>query len=163
MTVDPRSEAKQELRRRLRERRSRVSPEERDRASGVIARRLFEWIDLDGMRAVHVYRSVPAWGEIDSDEIVTRIRATWPAVEIVAPDLRADQPIPTQGFDLIVVPVLGFDDRNLRLGLGAGFYDRFLATQPDALKVGLAYAWAKLDAVPDEPHDVALDMVVTEG
>ncbi len=162
MTASPRSEAKQALRRRLGEKRRQVGSEERDRASHEIARRLFERIDFDGVRALHVYRSVPAWGEIDTDEIVTRIRDSWPAVEIESPDLSADQPIPERRFDLILVPVLGYDRRNFRLGLGAGFYDRFLATQPDALKVGLAYTWAELDAVPDEPHDVALDMVITD-
>lgn len=162
MTDDAR-DGKQELRRRLRERRRQVSAEERDRVGREIARRVFERIDFDGVRAAHVYRSVPVWGEIDTVEIVSTIRERWPAVEIVSPGLSADQPIPSQRFDVIVVPVLGFDPRNFRLGLGAGFYDRFLATQPDALKVGLAYAWAELDAVPDEPHDVALDMVITDA
>ena len=163
MTTDPRREAKQELRRRLRERRRQVSPEERRRASREIARRLFERIDWQAVIAVHVYKSVPAWGEIDTREIVAGIRDRWPAVEIEMPDLRADQPIPTRRFDLIIVPVLGFDRQSFRLGLGAGFYDRFLATQPDALKVGLAYAWAMVDAVPREAHDIPLDIVITDA
>ena len=162
MTESSRWEAKQQLRRSLRERRRQVSSKERASASREIARRLFELVDFGGVRALHVYRSVPGWGEVDTEEIVAAIGSRWPAVEIVSPDLSAEQPIPTRPFDLIVVPVLGFDRRNFRLGLGAGFYDRFLATQPDALKVGLAYDWARLDALPDEPHDIPLDLVITE-
>ena len=48
------------------------------------------------------------------------------------------------------------------IGFGGGFYDRFLATVSCA-KVGLCYDALVLDAIPDEAHDVAMDIVVAES
>lgn len=66
------------------------------------------------------------------------------------------------GFDLILVPGLAFDRRGGRVGYGAGFYDRFLATTA-ATKVALAYSLQLFDAVPVEPHDHAVDRILTES
>ncbi len=63
---------------------------------------------------------------------------------------------------IILVPLLAFDRHRNRLGRGGGFYDRTLAASPDATAIGFAYADAEIDQVPTEPHDRALDMVVTE-
>lgn len=113
---------------------------------------------------MHIYRSVDAWSEIETGPIVLKVSETWPAIEIVFPGTARDEPLPERPFDLIVVPVLGFDRNNDRLGLGAGFYDRFLATQPQALKIGLAYEWALLpDGLPREPHDIRLDEILTDA
>ena len=65
--------------------------------------------------------------------------------------------------DVILMPLLGFDNRGTRLGYGGGYYDRTL----DKLRkkprlVGLAFAAQELEIVPREAHDVPLDMVVTE-
>ena len=69
---------------------------------------------------------------------------------------------PENRYDVVIVPVLGFDRAGYRLGLGQGWYDRFLATQPSARKVGLAYGWARLDLLPHEPRDIPLDCIITE-
>ncbi len=58
--------------------------------------------------------------------------------------------------------MLGFDDDNATASPRRG-YDRLLAGRPEARKIGLAYAWARVaGGVPREPHDVALDAIVTE-
>ena len=62
---------------------------------------------------------------------------------------------------LLLVPLLAFDAQGHRLGYGGGFYDRTLAL----LKVpaiGIAYAGQEVASLPRGPHDMALDMVVTE-
>ena len=64
--------------------------------------------------------------------------------------------------DLVVVPGLAFDARGHRLGLGGGYYDRFLA-RVQAPKVGLSYDCLLLREVPVERGDVAVDIVVTES
>jgi len=65
---------------------------------------------------------------------------------------------------LLLVPLLAFDRTGGRLGQGGGHYDRVLAQlKPNgALAVGLAFAAQEMPAVPREPHDQALDWVVTE-
>jgi len=62
---------------------------------------------------------------------------------------------------LILVPLLGFDRALHRLGYGVGHYDRVLAARGTARAVGLAYSAQEVEALPIEPHDIALDAVVT--
>jgi 5-formyltetrahydrofolate cyclo-ligase len=62
--------------------------------------------------------------------------------------------------DLFVIPGLAFDRDNNRLGYGAGYYDAFLVSQPDAYKLGICYPFQVVDSVPLEAHDVQLDKVI---
>ena len=64
--------------------------------------------------------------------------------------------------DLIVTPLLAFDDFGGRLGQGGGYYDRTFAALPEAVRVGLAYDGQRVEALPILPHDVALHGVLTE-
>jgi 5-formyltetrahydrofolate cyclo-ligase len=65
-------------------------------------------------------------------------------------------------FSVIVVPTLGFDDSLNRLGYGGGYYDRFLAKQRDALKIGLCYEEGHVKKIPIEKHDIPLDCIISE-
>jgi 5-formyltetrahydrofolate cyclo-ligase len=76
---------------------------------------------------------------------------------------------PVVGLDIVVLPLVGFDARGNRLGMGAGYYDRALRRRLDASRgwrrprlVGVAYACQELPAIPASPWDVPLDLVVTE-
>ena len=72
----------------------------------------------------------------------------------------APGPSPDQ-LDLIVVPGLAFSAEGNRLGRGAGFYDRFLATAPQTtLKIGVCFEFQQVSSIPHEPHDVTMDVVV---
>ncbi|HBT95313.1 MAG TPA: 5-formyltetrahydrofolate cyclo-ligase [Coriobacteriia bacterium] len=65
--------------------------------------------------------------------------------------------------DMIVVPLVAFDDEGNRLGYGGGNYDRFLPRLPQhAVIVGVAFESQRLGDLPREPHDVALD-IITES
>lgn len=63
--------------------------------------------------------------------------------------------------EMVVVPAVAYDARGNRLGRGKGFYDRFLASTP-AVKVGVGYDFQLLDEIPAEPHDVPMDIVITQ-
>ena len=63
--------------------------------------------------------------------------------------------------DLVIVPAFGAGRDGGRIGHGGGFYDAFLPTTR-AVRVGVVYAACLVDAVPCEPHDIRLDVVVTE-
>ncbi|MGY6411067.1 MAG: 5-formyltetrahydrofolate cyclo-ligase [Alkalilacustris sp.] len=68
----------------------------------------------------------------------------------------------------LIVPLLAFDRRGVRLGYGGGFYDRTLAglrARPGARveAIGLAFAGQEVAEVPSEPTDLPLDMIVTEA
>jgi 5,10-methenyltetrahydrofolate synthetase len=64
--------------------------------------------------------------------------------------------------DALLIPCVGFNSANLRLGYGGGFYDRTLALDPRPYAIGIAYACAAAEFDGDA-HDVALDVVVTEN
>jgi 5-formyltetrahydrofolate cyclo-ligase len=62
-----------------------------------------------------------------------------------------------------VVPLVGFDDAGYRLGYGAGYYDRTLASlAPRPFTVGVGFEFSRLQTIHPQPHDVPLDVVVTE-
>lgn len=65
--------------------------------------------------------------------------------------------------DLLLMPVVAFDRKGNRLGMGGGYYDRTLAGlhQPP-LKTGLAYSFQEAPALPADPWDIALDYIATE-
>lgn len=63
--------------------------------------------------------------------------------------------------NLVLTPGLAFDRRGFRLGLGGGYYDRFLPGVR-AAKVGIAYCALLLDTVPTEAHDHPVDYLACE-
>ncbi|MCQ2405926.1 MAG: 5-formyltetrahydrofolate cyclo-ligase [Oscillospiraceae bacterium] len=65
--------------------------------------------------------------------------------------------------DMIVCPCAAFDTDGRRLGMGGGFYDRFLAKCPHAVKVAAAYEIQKVTAVPVKGFDYPMDIVFTEA
>ena len=60
-----------------------------------------------------------------------------------------------------LVPALGYSRQFQRLGRGAGFYDRYL-NENRILKIGVVFAEQLVDELPTEPHDVAVDAVITD-
>jgi len=63
-------------------------------------------------------------------------------------------------FNLIIVPMLGFDpNTNHRLGFGGGFYDRFLKVQPRAQKIGVCFKEFAVQLTP-ELHDIPLNIIL---
>jgi 5-formyltetrahydrofolate cyclo-ligase len=82
---------------------------------------------------------------------------------IPQPPRDAARFLPTDAIPVFLVPGLAFDPAGRRLGYGLGFYDRaFAAAAPGALKIGLAFELQVLESVPADPHDVPMDLVVTE-
>jgi 5-formyltetrahydrofolate cyclo-ligase len=73
------------------------------------------------------------------------------STEVVAPDVA-------------VVPMNGFDERGYRLGYGGGFFDRTLAAfERRVIAVGVSYDILRLETIYPQPHDIAMDFVVTEA
>ena len=60
--------------------------------------------------------------------------------------------------DLMIVPCVGVDTDNYRLGRGGGVYDRLLQAYP-CVSIGLAYACQQVPRLPREPHDQPLKIV----
>lgn len=71
---------------------------------------------------------------------------------------------PEAGPSLLVCPLLAFDRRGHRLGMGKGCFDRWLAEHRSALRgvIGLGFSCQELESVPTEAHDAPLDAIITE-
>ena len=66
--------------------------------------------------------------------------------------------------DIILIPLVAFDENLNRLGYGGGYYDRFIAKiskKKKIMKIGLAFPFQKIDKVPINVYDQKLDYVVT--
>lgn len=80
----------------------------------------------------------------------------------------AHQGVRAWQLDLLFVPLLGFDARGYRVGMGGGYYDATLGhlrvrrVWRKPYRVGIAYACQEIDAAPVDPWDVPLDAVLTE-
>jgi len=66
--------------------------------------------------------------------------------------------------DLLLVPCVGFDPERYRLGYGGGYYDRTLAgLKPRPFTAGISYECGRITHIlPREPHDISLDLILTE-
>ena len=70
--------------------------------------------------------------------------------------------VPLDDIDLVVVPGVAFDNKNIRLGRGHGYYDRFLSGLPNTTKaIGLAFDFQVLEDLPQDPHDIPVWKTIT--
>lgn len=77
------------------------------------------------------------------------------------PSLADCTPCDPREIDAVVVPMVAFDADNMRLGYGGGNYDRFLRElRGDAVVCGIAFQEQEVEAVPIEPHDLALPKII---
>lgn len=88
---------------------------------------------------------------------------------IAEPNPWRQPSLATEHFDIIVMPLVGFDRAGRRLGMGGGFYDRALAfcrrrphPKQRPLLIGLAHHGQEVDRLPCEAWDVPLDLIVTD-
>lgn len=85
---------------------------------------------------------------------------------ISEPDFRRGTHVPARFLSMIGLPLVAFDERGNRLGMGGGFYDRTLAFsrrpgQKPAL-IGCAYAFQEIRMLPAESWDIPLQFIATE-
>ncbi|WP_204569801.1 5-formyltetrahydrofolate cyclo-ligase [Arsenicitalea aurantiaca] len=173
------------LRDRARAQRARISTGDRAAAARAAASHFGEGVEVPPDAVVALYW--PIRDEIDCRPLLARLMDGGQAVclPVVEGDdapllLRlweAGTPLYPSGFgtlapvetapvavpDIMVIPLLGFDRMGTRLGYGRGYYDRTIANLPRRpLLVGYAFAAQEVPAIPRAPHDVPLDLIVTE-
>jgi 5-formyltetrahydrofolate cyclo-ligase len=164
---------KQQLRESLQKRRLEMSDEERHQKAEAITRQLFEAVDWYKVRTLHCFEPIMRLGEVDLTDFIAALQAGQRDIhvftsrrlggewQVVSTD--TDEPAAVPELDVVIVPMLGFDDRLHRIGYGGGYYDKFLAGLPRARKIGVCYEDGHLTHyMPVEHHDVRMDMIVTE-
>ena len=179
------------LRRQLRRLRRALSTSQRTQAAQRLARRLTGVSLFRSRQRIAFY--LPNDGELDLRPLLARadrwgkrcflpvIRPSqrlWfaayrPGKPLQKNSLGIPEPIRSQrvgakNLDLILMPLVAFDDQGNRLGMGGGYYDRTLAYLHQRRSwrrprlVGIAYEFQRVDALDARPWDVPLDGVMTD-
>ena len=76
------------------------------------------------------------------------------------PEPVADEPVAEDTRALVLMPGLAFDPAGHRIGYGGGFYDRFLAAEPEHPTVALCYDFQVFPSLETEEFDIPVDCVV---
>lgn len=179
------------LRKQLRAKRRALSPHEREVAARHVARYVSRNFHLYPGQRIALYSPLP--DELDTQplfELAARhgckihlprlvdYRARrmhfYPVTDAMQPNrLGILEPDPSHAIEprwlhLVLVPLVGFDITGMRLGMGAGYYDRAFAyrrwrqTWRGPRLVGIAYSFQQLDRIAAAAHDVRLDAIVTD-
>lgn len=85
------------------------------------------------------------------------------AFGIREPDTSRGRIISPSEIDLVICPCSAFDEKNNRIGMGGGYYDRYLPKCTQAAVIAAAFSCQKAEIpIPQNPHDIAMDIVITE-
>ena len=76
------------------------------------------------------------------------------------PEPIADEPVADDETALVLMPGLAFDPAGHRIGYGGGFYDKFLAAEPNHPTLALCYEFQMLPELHTEEHDIPVDTVL---
>ena len=178
---------KTQLRKKLRRRRSALSPAQQLAASRALTNSIVDLPIWTNAQYIALY--LAADGEIDTRPLEKLARnlgkqlflpvisgddllsfARWNADDSLAnnrynipePPAEATR-CPVSDLDIIFLPLVGWDLSGGRLGMGGGFYDRTLSGTSGPVLVGLAHEMQQVEKVPQETWDVALDYIATDA
>lgn len=109
---------------------------------------------------------------IEVDEIVPVEIKSWDDLEMVESWGPKWGPLPTpkqncpiidlSTIDVVIVPGRAFSKSGTRLGRGKGHYDKFLPKIPFSMKIGVAFHSQLFGELPTEPHDIPMNMIITD-
>ena len=100
-------------------------------------------------------------GQLDHRELTVLSQLTDSAFGLQEPDPELCAPGDADSAEIVFVPVVAFSADGHRLGMGGGYYDRFLS-QSESLRIALAYEMQLVDTFPRVNHDEPVDLIVTE-
>ncbi|HCL5339756.1 TPA: 5-formyltetrahydrofolate cyclo-ligase [Salmonella enterica] len=182
--------SRQEIRRMIRERRRALTPEQQRCFGQQAAGRILSFPPVVLAQTVAVFLSFD--GELDTQPLIEQLwlsgkRVYLPVLhpfspgnllflhyhphsELVTNRLKIQEPkldvrdvLPLSQLDVLVTPLVAFDEDGQRLGMGGGFYDRTLQNWPshDLTPVGYAHDCQRVEKLPVEEWDIPLPAVVT--
>lgn len=181
---------KAELRKIYLVRRKSLSAFERKQKSEQIADEFFDTFQLSGINFLHCFVPIEKFNEVDTHLIFQRIWREFSQIQTLAPRVdfqtneiesvkfspetnltendwqipepAGDKTIAASEIDLVLIPLVCFDERGFRVGYGKGFYDKFLKNcRADCLKIGLSYFAPAAKIADAKDFDVKLDSCVT--
>jgi 5-formyltetrahydrofolate cyclo-ligase len=137
-------------------------------ARGVTA---FCWPIRNEYDARHIAKTLRERGALTALPVVVApktplvFREWRPGVELAPGPLGIPYPVNSRSVnpDAVLLPMNGWDGQGYRLGYGAGYFDRTLASlEKKPLVIGIGYEMARLETIHPQSWDVAVDWIVTE-
>lgn len=184
MSEPDRMEERKALRKALIRARNSLTPDERAEKSARAVELLAQSEAFRAARTVMIYDHVGGELSLDSllthpaaagkrfcyplcvsrTEMIAMIPGAWKpgAYGIREPVRELSQEIPPEALDLVVCPGTGFDPACNRMGMGGGYYDRYLPRCVNARIVLVAFEAQKVPALPVDPWDRPVEQVFTE-
>lgn len=180
-------EAKKQLRRRLQQQRAGFTAEQVATSSQRAAERI---LACDAYRKAQCIMGYLAFGrELSVDAVLTQALADGKQVAVPLvlsatamtavrlynmQDFEYDRfgirsvrppvtPVAAQDIELVLVPGVAFDSSGGRLGMGAGYYDRFLPQAVHAVRLGVAYDSLLQEQLPCDEYDVRMQLLASES
>ena len=159
------------LRAGLKQRRLALAKEDRRRFSQAINERLLKSLSWADVKRLHFFEPLEPLGEVNILGFIDKLQQKHPDIKLFTSRQLKNtwqissldgQPVAPLKLDVIIVPMLGFDESLHRLGYGSGYYDKFLSAQRQAIKIGVCFEIGKVSQLPHEAHDVALYQIITE-
>ena len=185
MTEQERIEARKALRAEKKQARSSLSPEERAEKSARAVERLAASEAFRAAETVMIYDHVGGELSLDSllthpaaagkrfcsplvlskTEMIAMVPGAWQlgAYGIREPVRELSEEVPPEALDLVVCPGTAFDPACNRMGMGGGYYDRYLPRCVNARIVMAAFEVQKVPALPVDPWDRPVELVFTEA
>ena len=182
------SDNRKELRKSKIQARNSLSPEERERLSAIISDRIASSEIFKKSKTVLIYRATKGEVRLDALEKAEEAagkRLVYPLcisdsemISLLPEDENAWKPgyfgimepvrekseeISPEEIDLVICPCTVFDENCGRMGMGAGFYDRYLEKCVNAHIAAVAFELQKAGSIPMEPWDKPMEMVFTEA
>ena len=173
---------KQQLRKAIREKKRAMPPEEIERRSEILARMFLEAPVYRQARTLYGYlpynqevRTIPILEQALRDgkqvavpkvygdtmnfillEDLTQVAKGYAGI----PEPIADGPVAQDPAALVLMPGLAFDPQGHRIGYGGGFYDKFLAQEPEHPTIALCYDFQVLPHLDTQEFDIPVDLVL---